>query len=260
MLRKLQQVHAWLMHSVDCIGGVNKSGQTFWGEISATYNSTTEPHRHRTAKQLKDHWSVYNARVSQFNAYYNQEASKRQSGADDAMVMENAKARYARKAGHEFKLFHWWQAVRQEPKWSLKHGVGPSIDVGKRSRLGSSGDASSGSRDTTEEEVSRPMGRDRAKTAARREKGKGKESSSSGQSQSATDSGNMGPILQRLCKIQNRIATAKMWKQLRIMNATPIDDMTPAQKKVHARSIKRLEKELKSIEEQESEEEDEDDE
>jgi len=90
------------MHSVDCVDGNSKSGPTFWGQISDTYNATTDPLRHRTAKQLKDHWSMYNARVSLFNAIYNQEVSKRQSGADDDMVMDEAKARYAPRAGHEY--------------------------------------------------------------------------------------------------------------------------------------------------------------
>ncbi|ONM21464.1 hypothetical protein ZEAMMB73_Zm00001d005564 [Zea mays] len=49
-------VNAWFMHSNDPISGNNKSGSSFWGQIAATYNSTSDPIRHRTAKQLKDHW------------------------------------------------------------------------------------------------------------------------------------------------------------------------------------------------------------
>ncbi|AQK93408.1 hypothetical protein Zm00014a_011763 [Zea mays] len=48
-------VNAWFMHSNDPISGNNKSGSSFWGQIAATYNSTSDPIRHRTAKQLKDH-------------------------------------------------------------------------------------------------------------------------------------------------------------------------------------------------------------
>jgi hypothetical protein len=39
------QVHAWLMHSVDCIEGNVKPGVKFWGVIADFYNSTTDPHR-----------------------------------------------------------------------------------------------------------------------------------------------------------------------------------------------------------------------
>ncbi|ONM25246.1 hypothetical protein ZEAMMB73_Zm00001d006848 [Zea mays] len=53
-------VNAWFMHSNDPISGNNKSGSSFWGQIAATYNSTSDPIRHRTAKQLKDHWVTYN--------------------------------------------------------------------------------------------------------------------------------------------------------------------------------------------------------
>ncbi|XP_039839184.1 glutathione S-transferase T2-like [Panicum virgatum] len=231
-------VNAWLMHSVDCVDGNSKSGPTFWGQISDTYNATTDPLRHPTAKQLKDHWSMYNARVSLFNAIYNQEVSKRQSGADDDMVMDEAKARYARRAGHEFKLFHWWEAVRHQPKWSVKYGGGPNIDVSKRSRLGASGEYSSGSRET-DEEVNRPPGRDRSKAAAR--KGKGKVGSSS---HTSTDSADMGEKLEDLCKITHEYAQAKLWKQWNILSSRSTDGMTDAQKKVHDRALKRLQQQL----------------
>jgi hypothetical protein len=230
-----------LLHSVDCISGNSKSGAAFWGQISETYNSTTDPLRLRTAKQLKDHWSVCNARVSLFNALYNQETSTRQSGADDAMVMEAAKARYAQKAGHDFKHFHWWQAVRHEPKWSVKHGGGPSIDVSKRSRLGVSGEYSSGDRDTEEEVTARPMGRDRAKAAARRGKGKEKAGSSS---QTTGGSDAMGGMMQDFCKISRDYTQAKLWKQWNNLMSRPLEGMSEHDKKVHARAKKRLEQQL----------------
>ncbi|CAM0943256.1 unnamed protein product [Alopecurus aequalis] len=140
-------VHAWVFHSKDSIAGNCKTGDSFWGQIATTFNSTSDPARNRTAKQLKDHWNVYNHEVSMFNAYYIQEEAVRQSGADDAMVMSAAMARYANDT--------------------------------RRTRLGVSGEYSSS--EATEEEEKRPTGRDRAKAAARKEKRKrkGKESSSS---------------------------------------------------------------------------------
>ena len=64
-----------------------------------------------------------------------------------------------------------------------KHGLGSGSDstANKRTRLGVSGEYSSGGTEDTEEEVPRPVGRDRAKAAARKTKtkGKGKEATSS---------------------------------------------------------------------------------
>jgi hypothetical protein len=91
------QVHAWLMHSVDCIEGNSKYGVKFWGAIADSYNTTIETHHHRTAKNLKDHWVAYNKHVSLFNQINNQESSNRQSRANDGMVLRTSA---------EFKCFH----------------------------------------------------------------------------------------------------------------------------------------------------------
>jgi hypothetical protein len=76
------------MYFIDCIEGNSKSGVKLWGAIADSYNSTTETHRHRTMKNLKDHWVDYNKQVSLFNQIYNQESSNMQSGANDDMVLE----------------------------------------------------------------------------------------------------------------------------------------------------------------------------
>jgi hypothetical protein len=73
------------VHSVDCIEVNFKSGVKFWGAISDSYNNITEVHRHRTAKNLKDHWVAYNKQISLFNQIYNQEFSNKQSVVDDDM-------------------------------------------------------------------------------------------------------------------------------------------------------------------------------
>jgi hypothetical protein len=74
------------MHHVDCIESNAKPGVRFWGTIADSYNSTTNSHRQRTAKDLKDHWVTCNKQVSLFNQIYNQKSSPRQSRADDVMV------------------------------------------------------------------------------------------------------------------------------------------------------------------------------
>jgi hypothetical protein len=104
---------------------------SFLDQIVETFNSTAEPSRRRTAKQLKDHWNVYSREVALFNGYYIQEERVRLSGADDAMVMEGAMARYENdpKVMTAFKRHHWWSAVRHEPKWAAKHGPDSGSDV-----------------------------------------------------------------------------------------------------------------------------------
>jgi hypothetical protein len=94
------------MHYIDCIEGNSKSGVNFWGVIADSYNSTTEAYRHRTAKNLKDHWVTYNKQVSLFNQIYNQEYSNSQSRAVDGMFLEIAKQRYKNRTDAEFKRFH----------------------------------------------------------------------------------------------------------------------------------------------------------
>jgi hypothetical protein len=135
---------------------------------------------------------VCNRDVALFNGYYIQEERVRQSGADDAMVMEGAMVRYENdpKVTTAFKRHHWWRAVRHEPKWAAKHGPDSGSDVSsKRTRLGVSGEYSSGgTEDTEQDNETRPIGRDRAKAAKRKEKAKGKEKGKEFSSSSAVGS------------------------------------------------------------------------
>ena len=235
-----------MFNSKDSVQGNSKSGKTFWGQIAATFNSTSDPARHRTSKQLKDHWNAYNKEVSLFNSFHIQEEALRQSGADDAMVMKAAMARYAndKRTTQPFRRHHWWQAVRNEAKWKGQHGPGSGSDS-KRSRLGVSGEYTS-SEATTEEE--RPMGRDRAKAAARRDRRKGKDSSSS--SEAASKSFGMN-------NMWNGLVKAKLLKQWNKMKDRSTADMDEAEKRKHAKALQMVEKEL-GLEDDDNEEEEED--
>jgi hypothetical protein len=81
-------------------------------------------------------------------------------------VFETIKQRYKNWTGSEFKRLHWWEDVRHQSKWRARSAASSTTDV-----FVSSSEAA------IEEEVTRPIGRDRAISAAR--KGKGKEDSSS---------------------------------------------------------------------------------
>ncbi|AQK97168.1 hypothetical protein ZEAMMB73_Zm00001d011552, partial [Zea mays] len=177
-------VNAWFMHSNDPISGNNKSGSSFWGQIAATYNSTSDPICHRTAKQLKDHWVTYNWEVTKFNGL----------------------------------------------------GSGSDSTANKRTRLGVSGEYSSGGTEDTEEEVPRPVGRDRAKAAVRKTKtkGKGKEATSS---ESTSEAFKMKNLWGELVK-------AKLLKQWNILKGRSTRDMDPTKRRTHGRAVKMVEKEL----------------
>ncbi|CAM0905273.1 unnamed protein product [Alopecurus aequalis] len=243
-------VHAWIFNSKDSVAGNCKTGEGFWGSIATTFNSTSHPARNRTAKQLKDHWNVYNREVSLFNGYYLQEEAVRQSGADDAMVMKAAMARYENdhKVTQPFKRHHWWEAVRHEAKWKGQHGPGSGADsTSKRTRLGVSGEYTSS--EATEEDE-RPTGRDRAKAAARKDKGKrkGKESSSSS-TEVASKSFAMKNMMQGLVK-------AKLLKQWNKMRDRSTADMDEQDKRKHVKALRIVEKELGLEDDDDEEEED----
>jgi hypothetical protein len=183
--------------------------------------------------------------VSLFNAFHIQESALLQSGADDDMVMKAAMERYAndKRVTQPFRRHHWWEAVRNEAKWKGQHGPGSGTDsTSKRSRLGVSGEYSSGDA-TTEEE--RPPGRDRAKAAVRSARRKGKATSSS--SEVGSKSFAMRNMMKGLVK-------AKLFKQWNKMKDRSTDDMNEAEKRKHAKAIKMCEKEL-GLEDDEDEEE-----
>jgi hypothetical protein len=78
------------------------------------------------------------------------------------MVLETVKERYKnRTGGSEFKRFHWWEAMRHQLKWRPKF-AGSFIT---NTWVSSSDHA-------IEEEVTHPIGRDRAKAVARKRKRK----------------------------------------------------------------------------------------
>nr|XP_051197094.1 uncharacterized protein LOC127310457 [Lolium perenne] len=228
-------VHAWIFNSKDSVAGNCKTGTSFWGQIAETFNSTSEPAHRQTSKQLKDHWNAYKKEVSLFNGYYIQESGLRQSGAEDDMVMKAAMERYVndKRVTQPFRRHHWWEAICNEAKWKGQHGPGSGTDsTSKRSRLGVSGEYSSGDV-TTEEE--RPPARDRAKAAARKGRRKGKETSSS--SEVGSKSFAMRNMMKGLVK-------GKLFKQWNKMKDRSTDDMNEAEKRKHAKAIKMCEKEL----------------
>jgi hypothetical protein len=152
-----------------------------------------------------------------------------------------------KKMGHPFKGHHWWQVVRHEPKWSAKHdpSSGSNGNTNKRTRLGVSDECSSGGTEDTEKEVPRPLGCDRAKAEARntKTKGKGKEATTSRSTSEAF----------KMKNLWGRLVKAKCLKQRNILKGRPTRDMDPAERHIHAKAVKMVEKELGLIDDGEKE-------
>jgi hypothetical protein len=180
--------------------------------------------------------------VSIFNGIYIQEERTRQSGADDAMVLTAAKARYERKMEHKFKWDHWWQAVRHQPKWRAANRDG---DYSKRSKIGETGEYTSGG-GSQDESPPRPIGRDRAKAAARQArqaKGKGKATSSA-----SLDSTGVTTPMENMTFLHQSLTVAKLWKQYNKMLDRPRSEMDEDERREHAENLKMIKDRIKMLE------------
>jgi hypothetical protein len=109
------------------------------------------------------------------------------------MVLKIAKQRYKNRTGAEFNRFYWWEGVRYQPKWRARSNA-PSTMVA----FVSSSEAE------TEEEVTCPIGQDRAKTPTWKRKGK-EDSTSQSESSSA-----MADIMSTLKKLATSFTRAQM--------------------------------------------------
>jgi hypothetical protein len=143
------------------------------------------------------------------------------------MVVEIAKQRYKNRIGVEFKRFHWWEAVRYQPKWRARSDAPSTMDA-----FVSSSEAG------TEEEVTHPIDRDRAKTVTR--KGKEKEDSSS---QSGSSSA-MGGIMSTLKKLGTSFTRAQMWKQYNKILEANTADIDAEELASHQETLRLIKKDL----------------
>jgi hypothetical protein len=106
----------------------------------------------------------------------------------------------------------------------------------------------------TEKEVSRPIGQDRAKTVARKEKGKEGSSSQSGSSSS------MGGIMSTLKKLDTSFTRVQMWKQYNKLRETNTADMDVEELVSHRETLRLIKKDINFATQNAAEVQDEDDE
>jgi hypothetical protein len=83
-----------------------------------------------------------------------------QSETADAIVLETINKWYKNQTSDELKRFHWWEAIRHQPQWRTRSDAPSTMDA-----------FVSLSEAAIEEEVTRLIGWDKAKTTARKEKG-----------------------------------------------------------------------------------------
>jgi hypothetical protein len=144
------------------------------------------------------------------------------------MVLETTKEWYKNRTGDsEFKRFHWWEAVRYQLKWRAKSASFSITDPWV-----SSSDCMS------DEEVTRPMCRDRAKAATR--KGKGMEGSCS---QSEFFSA-VGGMMSTLKKLITSFAKVRLWKQWNKLKDHSTANMDEEDLQTHREALKLIQKEL----------------
>jgi hypothetical protein len=156
------------------------------------------------------------------------------------MVLETTKERYKNKTGvSEFKRFHWWEAMRHQPKWRAKPTGTSTTD-----QWVSSSDP------VIEEEVTHPIGRDRVKVAA--QKGKGNEGSNSQNESSFI----VGDIMSTLKRLSTSFANAQLWNKLKNRSTTNMDD---EELKIHHETLQLILRDLKFAQVNEAAIEDEDD-
>ena len=167
------QISAWLTNSLDPIEGNHQKTDKYWKKIAALYNETAPMDRKRDAKHCKDHWGRSVRKIVQFNGCWSVLNSVYTSGRLDDQLLAEARLKYKANTGTHFILDHWWEAVRNQPKWNMTYVTKERSTEGKRTKVSASG-AYISSNDTGDAPMEdfRPEGRDAAKE--RRNKGKTK--------------------------------------------------------------------------------------
>lgn len=111
------QASAWLNASKDPIHGNEKKGETFWKEVTETFNKKGAQKRIRELNQLKVHWCRLKSSIGDFNDYWTKVCQIHTSGYSDDMLEKEAQTMYVSRFGKPFTLVHWWKILKDEPKW-----------------------------------------------------------------------------------------------------------------------------------------------
>jgi hypothetical protein len=92
--------------SKDPIHGNDKKGDTFWKEVTKTFNQKGEGKHIRELNQLKIHWCRLKESIGEFNDYWTKVCQIHTSGYSDDMLEKEAQEMYTNKFGKPFTLVH----------------------------------------------------------------------------------------------------------------------------------------------------------
>jgi len=127
-----------LTNSLDPIEGNHQKTNKYWKKVAALYNETTPMDRKRDAKHCKDHWGRSNRKVVQFNGCWSVLNSVYTSRRSDNQLLAEARLKYKADTGTHFILDHWWEAVRNQPKWNMTYVTKERSTKGKRTKVSAS--------------------------------------------------------------------------------------------------------------------------
>ena len=161
-------IRSWINIGTDAVVGSDQKKSSFWKRVAETFNE----HRPRGAsirswKTLNGRWSRCSPLVSKWAGILLEVERSNHSGWNDSMIVEHAQKLFIERDGKRFELEHWYDMLKDQPKWRRPHN--PTTNVGSGSSKRTHSEAEEGDDDTVaptdtpEEGVQRPEGRKAAK-------------------------------------------------------------------------------------------------
>lgn len=119
---------AWCFVSTDAATGNAQKADTFWEKIANVFNEDRSDQK--TIKSIQCRWQTIRKGVSKFSGYYAQITNLNESGSNEDVVIEKAKALYLNDMKSEFSYLQCWNILKEQPKWqnhvALKRSSGES--------------------------------------------------------------------------------------------------------------------------------------
>ncbi|PVH63661.1 hypothetical protein PAHAL_2G079300 [Panicum hallii] len=138
-----------------------------WLRILQRYNLRGS-YRERSVRSLQSRWDIIKAEVGKFSSFYADVIRENPSGMLDADKTTHAAANFAGILKHNFAYLHYWEIMKDEPKWqdpkprAFAKSAGGDGFGEDTINLGDDNSSPTGSAEK------RPMGRDSAKAAKKK--------------------------------------------------------------------------------------------
>ncbi|XP_008657235.2 uncharacterized protein [Zea mays] len=108
----------YLNVSKDPTAGRDQKDSRFWERIEKYYHVNLTFESDRNCSSLRHRWGIIQKEVSLFQSYYEAIQRKNESGKTMNDKISDAKAMFQTLRKKAFTLFHAWNILRHEPKWS----------------------------------------------------------------------------------------------------------------------------------------------